>query len=164
MLGPLHCRSELLHSIRECIACKMASAYNVSAHLSVCMSEQAAAKALKEREAALLTLQAIEADMDKRRHSVAILEEEHQRVHIILPAHTVLSVWCCAVLCCAVLCCAVLCCAAILRCGCPQTQHACQGYFEDCCMHSPAMGVKACKLPHQGATRTTRSHSATLVT
>lgn len=84
---------------------------------------QAAAKALKEREAALLTLQAIAADLDKRRQSVAILEEEHQRVtdnpvSCVLcyagPAHAALypRLGCamfsprCAVLCCAILCCA----------------------------------------------------------
>lgn len=52
---------------------------------------QAAAKALKEREAALLTLQAIEADLEKRRHSVAVIEEEHQRVQ----QHPVLHLLCC---------------------------------------------------------------------
>ena len=41
---------------------------------------QAASKALKEREAALLTLHAIEADLEKRRQAVAIVEGESQKV------------------------------------------------------------------------------------
>ncbi len=41
---------------------------------------QAASKALKEREAALLTLHAIEADLDKRRHTIVAIEEEGQKV------------------------------------------------------------------------------------
>ena len=41
---------------------------------------QAASKALKEREAALLTLHAIEADLEKRRHTVAVMEGEGQKV------------------------------------------------------------------------------------
>lgn len=40
----------------------------------------AASKALKEREAALLTLHAIEADLEKRRHSIVAIEEEGQKV------------------------------------------------------------------------------------
>ena len=43
-------------------------------------SMQAASKALKEREAASLTLHAIEADLEKRRHAVAAMEGEGQRV------------------------------------------------------------------------------------
>ncbi|KAL3145148.1 hypothetical protein ABBQ38_001750 [Trebouxia sp. C0009 RCD-2024] len=39
----------------------------------------AAIKALKEREAALLTLHAIEADLEKRRHAVALLDSEAQK-------------------------------------------------------------------------------------
>lgn len=45
---------------------------------------QAASKALKEREAALLTLNAIEADLDKRRHAVAAMEGEGQKVKTLL--------------------------------------------------------------------------------
>ncbi len=41
---------------------------------------QAASKALKEREAALLTLHAIEADLEKRRHTIVAIEEEGQKV------------------------------------------------------------------------------------
>ena len=41
---------------------------------------QAASKALKEREAASLTLHAIKADLEKRRHAVAIIEAEGQKV------------------------------------------------------------------------------------
>ncbi|DBB03247.1 TPA: hypothetical protein ACH3X3_010644 [Trebouxia sp. C0006] len=40
----------------------------------------AASKALKEREAALLTLHAIEADLEKRRHTIVAIEEEGQKV------------------------------------------------------------------------------------
>ncbi|DBA90824.1 hypothetical protein WJX77_010125 [Trebouxia sp. C0004] len=40
----------------------------------------AASKALKEREAALLTLHAIEADLEKRRHTIIAIEEEGQKV------------------------------------------------------------------------------------
>ena len=41
---------------------------------------QAASKALKEREAALLTLHAIEADLEKRRQAVTAIEGEGQKV------------------------------------------------------------------------------------
>ena len=43
---------------------------------------QAASKALKEREAALLTLHAIEADLEKRRHTIVAIEEEGQKVNL----------------------------------------------------------------------------------
>lgn len=48
---------------------------------------QAASKALKEREAALLTLHAIEADLDKRRHAVAALDGEGQKVTTLCTCH-----------------------------------------------------------------------------
>lgn len=48
--------------------------------LVACLLIQAASKALKEREAALLTLHAIEADLEKRRHSIVAIEEEGQKV------------------------------------------------------------------------------------
>lgn len=51
---------------------------------------QAASKALKEREAALLTLHAIEADLDKRRHAVAALDGEGQKVKTLLAGPPVL--------------------------------------------------------------------------
>lgn len=44
---------------------------------------QAASKALKEREAALLTLHAIEADLEKRRHTIVAIEEEGQKVCLL---------------------------------------------------------------------------------
>ncbi len=44
---------------------------------------QAASKALKEREAALLTLHAIEADLEKRRHTIVAIEEEGQKVSLL---------------------------------------------------------------------------------
>ena len=44
---------------------------------------QAASKALKEREAALLTLHAIEADLEKRRHTIVAIEEEGQKVKLL---------------------------------------------------------------------------------
>lgn len=49
---------------------------------------QAAIKALKEREAALLTLHAIEADLEKRRHAVALLDSEAQKVYLLLTSHS----------------------------------------------------------------------------
>lgn len=44
---------------------------------------QAASKALKEREAALLTLHAIESDLEKRRHTIVAIEEEGQKVSLL---------------------------------------------------------------------------------
>lgn len=52
---------------------------------------QAASKALKEREAALLTLHAIEADLDKRRHAVAALDGEGQKVTTPLESAAAIS-------------------------------------------------------------------------
>ncbi len=44
---------------------------------------QAASKALKEREAALVTLHAIETDLEKRRHTIVAIEEEGQKVNLL---------------------------------------------------------------------------------
>ena len=41
---------------------------------------QAASKALKEREAALLTLHAIQADLEKRRHAISAIQAEGSQV------------------------------------------------------------------------------------
>lgn len=68
-----------LHVPADCVDMMTFAVWHLEA-VSEFVLVQAASKALKEREAALLTLHAIEADLEKRRQAVTAIEGEGQKV------------------------------------------------------------------------------------